>query len=208
MAPHFQIGTAQAASSSFSNAVADRLVHAGDHAAGQFAKVPASVRQRAHQQLRAARQAPTSGKRVFWLQRAAETLAEGYGPGSACGAGCDACCHIPVSISQVEAGVIGRVIGRAVTPPGAHAQQPPLGTACTFLVGGRCAIYVHRPAVCRTHLNLDRDNLLCQLVEDGSIPVPYLDATDVVFASVEIARSVPWADVRQWFPPAGALDCP
>lgn len=150
-----------------------------------------------------ARKAPTAGKRVFWLARAADALSRTYGPVAACKAGCAHCCHIPVKITHAEAVAIGKAIGRTPAPVDSH--QPAMANVfepCTFLVNSRCSIYESRPAVCRVHMNMDEDDLLCRLVPGASIPVPYLDTTPLVMVQVETASvgaSRP-ADIRQWFP--------
>src|SRR5207247_1525645 len=73
-------------------------------------------------------------------------------PHAACKAGCSHCCHIPAKISAVAARTMGKAIGRTPAPAGAHAPLADTGYAspCPFLQAGRCSVYAHRPAVCRT----------------------------------------------------------
>lgn len=154
--------------------------------------------------LEAAKTAQTAGKRVFWISRAADSLSQAYGPVSACKDGCAHCCHIPVKITHAEAVAIGQAIGRK--PVAVDSHQPPMeldvSEPCTFLVDSRCSIYAARPAVCRAHMNMDKDDLLCRLVPGASIPVPYLDTTPLVMVQVATtsSRSNRPADIRQWFP--------
>ena len=56
--------------------------------------------------------------------------------------------------------------------------------------------------VCRSHMNLDQDELLCRLIPGVAVPVPYLDTRLLALASIEIlGASQPLADLRQWFTP-------
>jgi len=80
----------------------------------------------------------------------------------ACKAGCEACCQVWLSVSQVEANELR--IGLAALPDETRAQVVQRGTRelqraadhaaaprCAMLEpDGRCAIYAHRPLVCRT----------------------------------------------------------
>lgn len=203
----FREGLSLASSDAFPPPVNERLANVREHAKSQAAKVPGAVSQQARQLLHAAERAATTPKRVMWLHRAADTLASGFGPVSACQSGCDACCHIPVKISHAEALFIGKAIGRQVLAPALHDPAPESATPCTFLMDKRCSIYAHRPAVCRTHLNLDQDNLLCQLIEGVAVPVPFVDTRLFMFTSVFIGGSGTWADLRQWFP-SGHVEVP
>lgn len=181
----------------------DRLPRAILHATEQCKKVPSEVQHRVLQLLDVAVRAPTSSKRVTWHKRAASALGDAYGAFSACKQGCSHCCHIPVRISSTEARVLGRTIGRPPCPPLLHAAIPENDkSACTFLVQGECSIYEARPAVCRAHLNMDVDDLLCRALPSGTpVPVPFLDTRMVIAASLAISGpSDIIADLRQWFP--------
>ena len=75
------------------------------------------------------------------------------------------------------------------------------GVPCSFLKEGRCSIYASRPLACRLQLNMDDDDLLCQLIEGESIRVPYLNlTTHHVAAVVALGMGQPIADIREWFP--------
>ncbi len=188
------------ANEAFPPEVNARLAVAEEHARNSIVGVPRAFKEKADQQLRVAMGAGTASQRVMWIRRAADTMAEGYGPVAACKAGCAHCCHIPVKISLAEAQVLGKAIGRKPVPPAQHGPAPAEQEACSFLVDGRCSIYAERPAVCRYHMNLDIDDLLCRPVPGGAVPVPYLDVRPLVMARVVTGGRTAYADIRQWFP--------
>lgn len=155
--------------------------------------------------LDASQRASTRSQRITWLNKAADAFSASHASRAACKDRCDHCCHIPVKLSQAEAAFLGKAIGRAPTPASELSQTPwdqaPM-SPCTFLEAGHCSVYVNRPAVCRTHMNMDRDDLLCRLVPGLDIPVPYADTRAFAFVSIHIAGEGEWADIRQWFPRA------
>jgi len=157
--------------------------------------------------LGAAQRASKTAQRITWLNKAADAFSASHASRAACKDRCDHCCHIPVKLSQAEAAFLGKAIGRAPTPASELSQTPwdqaPM-SPCTFLEAGHCSVYVNRPAVCRTHMNMDRDDLLCRLVPGLDIPVPYADTRAFAFVSMHIAGEGEWADIRQWFPRAGS----
>lgn len=179
-----------------------RLELAASHAQTNIASVPRTFKEKAEQQLRVALSSGTASQRVMWIRRAADSLAEGYGPVSACKPGCAHCCRIPVKISLAEAQALGKAIGRKPVPPSQHGPVPTEQEACSFLVDEQCSIYSERPAVCRYHMNMDVDELLCRPVPGGDVPVPYLDVRPVVVARVATGGRAAYADIRQWFPVA------
>jgi hypothetical protein len=158
--------------------------------------------------------AASRAKAIVWLHRAADRLSQAVAREVACRRGCDACCHQDVVVSQAEAELIGRAIGRrpAATPAGAVSvgrdlNDPPLmpvrhtGQPCPFLAAGECRIFRHRPLVCRLHANFDQDALLCQIVPGESISVPYVDASiEKAVYHGKVAGGGLVADIRDWFP--------
>lgn len=184
--------------------IQERLPLADQHARAAAQHATRADISKVNSLIGAARSASTAGKRVVWLIKAAQALSDAYAPAAACRAGCSHCCFIPVKITQAEAQHIGRQIGRAPVastdlgdPPRIEGYDSP----CPFLADDKCSIYEHRPGVCRSHLNLDRDDLLCQLTPGQNLPVPYLDTRPLIAASFSIlGPHQPIADLRQWFP--------
>lgn len=129
-----------------------------------------------------------------------------------CKRGCSHCCHIQVLVTQDEADVIGKRIGRKaayVKPPG-RGRKDVAGfdtgyhNPCTFLVDGECSIYENRPLPCRLHYTLDVDGLLCELAETESPPVPYLNPHPFMMAFLQMLGApdvMPiLGDIRELFP--------
>lgn len=204
----FLHGNSVEPSESYSDEVNVRLQSAPQHAQDAAAKVPHQVQLQVRRLLTAGINATSSAKRVLWLHRAADALSSAYAPHSGCSKGCSSCCHIPVKISEIEARELGKAIGRM--PEAFEIHQPVeikgYGHPCPFLHEDACSIYDKRPAVCRTHLNMDKDGLLCQLDSSGAMnPVPYLDTRLFMLFSFETGGDPKrWGDLRQWFPsPAG-----
>lgn len=151
--------------------------------------------------------APTRAQRVVWLRRTADVFAKAFDGLVACQKGCAHCCHIPVSLGEAEAQVIGAALGQKPLPASVHAAHDPelvIGTPCSFLAADQsCSIYSVRPSICRAHLSVDEDDLLCRLIEGVAVPVPYANAT-FVKALTHQATGPFFADIRQWFP-AGSV---
>lgn len=187
------------------------------------ARIDGAARTRLLQQAVNAR---SQAQRVLWLRREADLLGVAAYPLSACSAGCSHCCHIGVLVAEPEAKVIGRAIGRLPAEPpadrtllagdvvneqardAARAQfeMRHFGSPCSFLLDGRCSVYAHRPLACRRLFNVDRDALLCQLVPDETISVPYVDTTGSQVADLlAMGTNSRLADIRDWFPRVEAL---
>lgn len=156
----------------------------------------------------------------MWMRREAAVISEAASKGAACRKGCSACCHIDVEVTEAEAKLIGAEIGRAPSNEPAGAIQVPRtvnpdallavkqqgsstyrGIPCTFLDGGICSIWESRPLACRWQFNVDRDALLCRLVEAEAISVPYLDTTlEKAYMIAKVGLGGRMADIRAWFP--------
>lgn len=126
---------------------------------------------------------------------------------SACRKGCSHCCNVPVSLSRTEAKLIASKTGAEMRndagKPLAYAEKEDIdkftGVPCTFLAAGRCSIYEHRPLACRTLVNMDSTDLLCKLVPDAQVPVPYGDSTPIKAAYAIATLQEDHADIREWF---------
>ena len=163
-----------------------------------------------------AAKAGTVAKRVTWLRKAADSVTGSAAPLAACRKGCSHCCHISVMISRAEALVIAKETGAPMNPLAGKynmanvdedsesykaATQEAFGKPCNFLRGDGCGIYSSRPLQCRLLLNMDEDALLCQLVEGGTINVPYLNTQEHHVDSVVILGAhQDYDDIRNWFP--------
>jgi Fe-S-cluster containining protein len=144
----------------------------------------------------------------FW--RVVDELMRATNGGVACKRGCSHCCHIAALITQDEADVIGKRIGRKarrIEPPGrtsAKGFDSGYHNPCTFLVDGECSIYENRPLVCRTQYSLDVDALLCELGPGESPPVPYLNPHMFNMAFLQmlgVPDVIPvLGDIRDFFP--------
>lgn len=133
---------------------------------------------------------------------------------TACASGCSHCCNIGTAVPRSEAKVIAKAIKRPLSEPRvkydietSSQRQDYFGVPCTFLKGGRCSIYAHRPLVCRTLVNMDDVNTLCKLVPDMQVPVPYLNTTNVQGYFAFLTFSEQFADIREWFPMLGTEIC-
>lgn len=196
-------GVGMEQSPAFPREVNERIPLAQGHAELNLSKADPECVASMARLLATARCATTSAKRMWWLNRAADAVATGHGPHSACSEGCAHCCHIPVALSRPEAEAIAKATGRAIDPAaksGALGERSDHGTPCPFLEYSRCSIYDRRPAVCRSHLNLDVDSLLCRPVPGAAVPVPYLNVNAIHVARFELLGTAPYADIRDWFP--------
>jgi hypothetical protein len=172
----------------------------------------------APQLVKAAQKASSATQRVVWLQRAASAWTQPLAPVAACRRGCAHCCHIPVTISSVEAEIIGRLVGVKPKRPeaalnlSAYASLedalPAVGamrrhdavSPCPFLAEGSCSIYAARPMTCRLLLNLDDDDLLCRLVPGQKVPVPYANSHQLGSLYLMAQPAADLADIRDFFP--------
>ena len=175
------------------------------------------------EQLAALRRAPKFHQRLFWLRELSKNFARAVAPEAACRSGCAGCCFQPVMISQAEAEVIAKETKQALQTPPEWRIDPPsefVGQRCTFLgEDNRCTIYESRPMACRLLFNMDRDELLCQIVPGSAAKVPYANAMQYQMLVVEahgpftmpdrddpdfeskVKAQVRLADIREFFPP-------
>lgn len=158
---------------------------------------------------------PPSISASIGLRRAADAGTQEVTKSAACHKGCNHCCHQAVILSWAEVQVIARAIGAKLNPAAGRygmatqnleaakfeVQRRYAGQACVFLRGGRCAIYAQRPLVCRLLVNLDDDDLLCQIVDEGESPVvPYLNmGHQELRAAILLGAHQSYDDIREWF---------
>ena len=67
----------------------------------------------------------------------------------ACRRGCDGCCQTERSVSAVERAGVAE--GLAALEPSVRERLEPDAERCSMLLDGACAIYQHRPLICRSH---------------------------------------------------------
>lgn len=147
----------------------------------------------------------------FW--RLADAWNQSFDTVSACERGCNHCCHQSVAIPLTEAVAIAAATGKTldaspengIVPATSIAgleriQQAHKGHACPMLIDGECSIYAKRPMACRLLINLDDDGLLCEIIPNESVPVPYADGTQIELAFAMHTGHELWKDIRDWFP--------
>lgn len=156
-------------------------------------------------QLNSAQNSPAT--RLHRLRFIASEWSKVVTTAAACRKGCSHCCHIAVMLPKSEAKLIAKASGRKLntkvtgTPLGDSIDDSKYkGTPCPFLAEGACSIYASRPFVCRTLVNLDDSPVLCELVPDVDVPVPYANAFNLHTAFVAITHTEQYADIREWFP--------
>lgn len=149
------------------------------------------------------------GSKLIRLRHIAGERSRIFASNSACGSGCNHCCHIETTVPRSEAKLIAKAIGLRLAEPDERLTMETIagrrkffGVPCSFLVDGKCSIYVHRPLVCRTLVNLDSVDTLCRLVPGVEVPVPYLQAVEMQGYFAYLTQDEQYADIREWFPPA------
>lgn len=190
---------------SFPAKVNERLATAQITAEIKAAQVPMSAQADTQRLLSQSHKSKTRAQKIMWLRKAADRISAAAAPVIACKDGCSHCCHIPVSLTKPEALEIAKAIRVDIAPVVQISDQPTgYDNPCTFLVQGSCSIYEHRPIICRTHMNLDQDALLCELIPGASVPVPYLNLRPIQIAahllSDHASDKIKHADIRDWFP--------
>lgn len=146
--------------------------------------------------------------KIAELWKIADEMGKFNAPHAACKRGCSHCCHIAVAVTEPEAKLIGKRIGR--TPKAVEHNDLRKGfdygyhNPCSFLKGNSCSIYENRPLACRTHFSLDVDALLCMLTPLPTSPVPYVNPrvfNDVLMGICMQTGIIPKiADIRAYFP--------
>jgi uncharacterized protein len=77
-------------------------------------------------------------------------LQNGFGPRLQCRPGCALCCGRDIEVLPVEFYYLRscQAVAHAAGQSGSSFREP---GGCMFLHQDRCAIYPHRPVICRTH---------------------------------------------------------
>lgn len=150
-------------------------------------------------------QETTHSRKLEKVREIVAILADALEGVAACKSGCSQCCHIPVSMTQAEANVIGAAIGIDPATPqySVKADYTRTGTACRFLVDNQCSIYENRPLACRLCFNMDDDELLCTLIEGEKIEVPYFNGLQfelLWLKSLGKAEGMKLAGLHEFFP--------
>lgn len=140
------------------------------------------------------------------LYKIADAIGKEASQHSACRQGCSHCCHIPVAVTQTEANMLGKAIGRPalqiLDAPSPSEDGYGYHRPCTFLVEDSCSVYQNRPLACRVHFNLDSDNLLCKLIQGVSVPLPLVNMGKLQFTYVYLHGGEKVADILRYFPRA------
>lgn len=195
--------------------IAQRMAGVFENVEARMAPLEGLSRATEARMMAQAAQATTVTQRVHWLWRAADAGTQAATKIAACRQGCTHCCHQSVVVSKAEARVIAKATGAKLnTQAGQYGHETEdleaardalrvrfTGSPCVFLKSGSCSIYAHRPLVCRWHLNMDADDLLCQIVDGGEPPVvPYLDMSQQEMHAVLIlGLHQSFDDIREWF---------
>ncbi len=199
--------------------IAQRIPVAFQRADAKLAALKGVDRSSEARMLFRAKEAGTVSQRIHWLRRAADAGTQEVAKLAACRDGCSHCCHQAVVLSKAEAQIIAKAIGATLNPAAGRLgmftenlnaaklemQRRYAGQACVFLRAGRCSIYLQRPLVCRLLVNLDDDDLLCQIVDEGESPVvPYLNmGHQEIRAAILLGSHQSYDDIREWFTDMG-----
>jgi Fe-S-cluster containining protein len=95
----------------------------------------------------------------------------------ACRRGCDGCCQTERSVSAVELAGVREGLDQLDEPT--RARLGASTSHCSMLVDGACAVYAHRPLICRSHglpLVMDEQLDVCPLnfeqLDIAELPLP------------------------------------
>lgn len=137
----------------------------------------------------------------------ADKLSKAVRPFTACKGGCSYCCHIAATVTETEAHIIGKAVGRKPLKlnggvSSEETREKWHRIPCTFLKAGKCTIYEVRPLACRLHVSLADTPFFCNTdVPSGDSLVPQLNLDQVVMGHSVIAFGDAWGDIRDFFPP-------
>jgi hypothetical protein len=141
-------------------------------------------------------------RKIYNLMTDIGNVAEPY---IACANGCSSCCKMNVTISQVEANLIGEKMGRKakqLVNSKNHNTNEFIGIPCIFLQDNSCSIYDVRPFVCRNHLWFDTSSYWCDPKRSLDVTMPMIEFSGATGAFFEVTKknsSGIHGDIRDFF---------
>lgn len=147
---------------------------------------------------------PRAKMQRFW--EAADKLCKAVTPFTACKNKCSYCCNIAATMTETEADILGKYVGRKpkkITKRVDILANIPKysGVPCPFLKKGRCSVYEVRPLACRIHFNLADTPHFCNTdIPPGESVVPQINNTEIDRAHFQAFGREVWADIRDFFP--------
>lgn len=151
----------------------------------------------------------TESERVEHILAVASEFSEFINTQTVCNNGCNHCCYQAVSVSNWEADIIGRHLGRTakrvMDDPLTYAlrsggQEKYAGMPCSMLTPeGKCGIYEVRPMACRLHHSLELSEAKCVIGTNNVVGM--FNVFDIHHALFNAAPFKGVADIREYFPP-------
>jgi hypothetical protein len=147
---------------------------------------------------------PRAKMQRFW--EAADKLCKAITPFTACRNKCSYCCNIAATMTETEADILGKYVGRK---PKKITQRVDIlanipkysGVPCPFLKKGKCSVYEVRPLACRIHFNLADTPHFCNTdIPPGESVVPQINNSEIDRAHFQAFGKEVWADIRDFFP--------
>ena len=141
-------------------------------------------------------------RKIYNLMTDLGSVAEPY---VACAKGCSSCCKMNVTISQIEANLIGEKTGIKVNQLSNsknHDSGEFIGIPCMFLKDGSCSIYDDRPFVCRKHVWFDTSPYWCDPERSLEVEMPMIEFSGAVGAFFDVTKKSSGgvhADIRDFF---------
>ena len=198
----------------------ERATIAMERAQCKLDRLPATTPKVGSTLLAKAHKTPRMTKRLRLIHQAVDAFVADPAAVSACRRGCSHCCRLPsIPITSAEARLLAQRTGRTVQEPtyrmairdliagqeqvfAADGEARYAGTACPFLVNDACSVYEDRPTVCRTHMNMDDDPLLCEVVPGHPANVPYLNTIPLQAQVMMLQQDECLGDIRGFFHPS------
>lgn len=141
--------------------------------------------------------------RLRWIYRYLDAYNRFVATFAVCRKGCSACCHIDVDVTETEAALIPKHLGRPYAQRTIHTAGHT--SPCPFLgPQGECTIYRVRPFHCRTFHTLD-DPHYCSTLEDHVVyGLPsHQYGSKILLTLARILRRIdgdrPRRDIRDFF---------